>query len=127
MILCQDLCQLIAPNNTYKGVGIYQRFNVSGDYEYWMYNRQGLEWRVVINASEFGNPVFVVDYESKREINRNISQRFGIFVNNYPTNLYYPMICDIIGDSKQFICNAVIDVLKNQVEIRYGSMFSDAK
>ena len=78
MILCQDLCQLIAPNNTYKGIGIYKRFNWLESYEYWMYNRQGLEWRVVINTSDWENPVFVIDYESNREMNINITQRFGI-------------------------------------------------
>ena len=121
-VICKDLCQLIAPNNTYNGVGIYQRFNVSGN-EYWMYNRQGLEWKVVINTSDWENPVFVMDYESKREINRNIRQRFGIFVNNYPTNLYYPMICDIIGDSKRFVCHIVSDSINiiNRIEFKLNN------
>ena len=113
VILCQDLCQLIAPNGHYKGLGIYQLWDMSGGkWVYWMYNKQGLEWKVVINASDAKNLIFVNDYDSKREMNINIEQRFGVKAFLSTSSV----VCDIIEN--EWICrnnllNKVIEIQKS--------------
>ena len=55
-ILClsesYDWCSLLKPNNTYKGLGIYHKFDSNGDGKYIMYDTNGKQWFFGISGSD---------------------------------------------------------------------------
>ena len=42
---CFSWCPLIKPNDIYKGLTFYNRLDRNNIVEYWMNNREGMEWR----------------------------------------------------------------------------------
>ena len=85
---CQDWCEVIAPNNRYEGLGVYREYG-----QYWLYNRQGLKWKVNFDFNETGHSNITMDYSSIEEENPDIVQRFDISYeeimnNNYSANCW---------------------------------------
>ena len=102
LISSQDLCQLIAPNGSYKGLGIYKRYNFSEPIyaffrDYWMYNKQGIEWKVIFGINETNDVRIEVDYQSIQAINTSIVKRLGLFVTpKFDVWPYIVLHCDFI-------------------------------
>ena len=44
-VKCFSWCPLIKPNDNYKGLTLYNRLDRNNIVEYWMNNREGVEWR----------------------------------------------------------------------------------
>ena len=91
---CQDWCEVIAPNKTYIGLGIYRQYKELDSGQYWMYNKQGLKWKVNFTVDASGHSNIIMEYSSIVNVNDQINQGFGIY---YETpGLYYYINCEII-------------------------------
>ena len=84
---CQDWCEVIAPNNTYKGLGIYNLYG-----QYWFYNKQGLKCKFNFDINKRGQSNIPMDYSSVEKENQDIVQRFDISYEK-PKNNYYIVNC----------------------------------
>ena len=101
LISSEDLCQLIAPNGSFKGLGIYKRYEYKEFLKavflgYWMYNKQGMEWKVMFEINETNDVNIEVDYQSIQAINTSIIKRLGLFtypIKDWPR--FYVFNCDV--------------------------------
>jgi hypothetical protein len=109
LISCQDWCSVIAPNGQYMGTSLYKRFSEDkGEGEYWMDNKQGLEWIVNINDKDM--TIEGMDFGSKRKMSKETVKRFGLYfidkVGSDPLKYEIAINCDLIGNNskRQLFC-----------------------
>ena len=95
---CEDWCHIIAPNQTYNGLGIYQEYKRFDRRQYWMFNKQGLKWKVNITFDESGLSMITLVESSISRLNVRISQMFGISYYR-PQNEYYSVNCGVFDYS----------------------------
>ena len=124
LISSEDLCELIAPNGSYKGLGIYKRYEYKEFLKvvflgYWMYNKQGMEWKVMFEINETNNVNIEVDYQSIQAINTSIVIRLGLFtipIADWPG--FFVFYCDIFrsqgeANDLEVDCRNIIDLLSS--------------
>ena len=102
---CQDWCEVIAPNKTFKGLGIYHEYNQSGYGQYWFHNEQGLKWKVNLDFNNTGFVKIVMDYNSTQRERQDI-QRFSIFYERQNDNYCYINCLSYVDN--QVYCNHFI-------------------
>ena len=120
LISSQDLCQLIAPNGSYKGLGIYKTYNYSNQihsffHDYWMYNKQGIEWKVILDINETNDVKIEIDYQSIQAINKSIVKRLEFvltpILGDWP--IYSIFHCDVLkyereANDWEIVCKAIL-------------------
>ena len=98
---CQDWCEVIAPNKTYRGLGIYREYKELDSEQYWMYNKQGSVWKVNFTLDANGHSNITMVNSSIKSFTDRISQLFGIYYET-PEHRYYSINCAIFH--KYVIC-----------------------
>ena len=91
-----DWCEVIAPNNTYKGLRIYSQYDSSGLRQNWMRNEQGLEWKVNFTLDPSGHLNFIMDETIERNNNTDVIQMFSISYTLQ--DFYYIINCAMHSD-----------------------------
>ena len=139
LISSEDLCQLIAPNGSYKGLGIYKTYNYSNQihsffHEFWMYNKQGMEWKVMLDINETNDVNIEVDYQSIQAINTSIVKRLEFvltpILGDWP--LYSIFHCDILKYEREanyweIVCKAIlVTSTGSHIKVRDGNDWLDS-
>ena len=89
---CEDWCEVIAPNKTYKGLGIYRQYKELDSGQYWMYNKQGLQWKVDFTLDASGHSNITMVNSSIRRLTNRVNMFFGLYYE-ISDNRYYSINC----------------------------------
>ena len=96
LIWCTDWCEIIAPNKTYKGLSIYNRYDSSGLRQNWMRNKEGSMWKVNFTFDQNGPLDFIMDDTIETFLKRNVIQMFSISYKRQ--DIYYNMNCEMYSN-----------------------------
>ena len=120
-IKCENWCQRVKPNGTYKGLGIYHQFQaLETDSQFIMFNRAGAQWPFDVTYD--GSDKYDINWrfnEFKHYKDDGVLYRFGMYEKhfNFPAHITTFLDCTVRNKviNLYFIC---IFIYKTVVNLR---------